>query len=111
MIEVKKNWGKEIWVVNNDKYCGKLLYLDAGANCSYHYHPEKQETFYCLEGEVSLTIDGDEFLLEEPYTINPNTPHKFFGISDAVILEVSTPHREDDVIRLSGSTNGGTNGI
>lgn len=103
MIEVKKVWGKEVWVVNNDKYCGKLLHLNAGATCSYHYHQEKQETFYCLEGDVWLTVEGEEFLLEEPYTIYPCRPHKFFGISNAVILEVSTTHREDDVVRLSDS--------
>ena len=46
--EVKKVWGKELWIVNCDKYCGKLLYLDKGATSSYHYHKEKQETFYVI---------------------------------------------------------------
>lgn len=103
MKEVKKVWGKEVWIVNNDKYCGKLLYVDRGARCSYHYHPIKQETFYCLEGEVLMNVKGSEFVLKEPYTINPNTPHSFYGITDAVILEVSTPHSDEDVVRLNES--------
>ena len=27
---VKKGWGKEIWFVNNDEYCGKILCFDKG---------------------------------------------------------------------------------
>ena len=27
---VKKGWGKEIWFVNNDEYCGKILCFDNG---------------------------------------------------------------------------------
>ncbi len=105
MEEVKKVWGSETILVNNDLYCGKLLHIDKGATCSYHYHPVKQETFHCLEGEVLLSVKGAEFLLEEPYTINPNTPHKFYGITDAVILEVSTPHSDEDVVRLEESNS------
>ena len=103
MKVVKKVWGKEEWLVNNDKYCGKLLHIDKGARCSYHYHPIKQETFIPWEGEALLTVKGVEFLLEEPYTINPNTPHSFYGVTDAVILEVSTPHSDEDVVRLNES--------
>ncbi len=103
MIEVKKVWGKEIWIVNNDDYCGKLLLLDKGAKCSDHYHPKKRETFYCLKGEVLLRVDGYEFLLQVPYTIPPNTRHSFLGITKATILEVSTHHEEDDVVRISDS--------
>ena len=52
MKEVKKVWGKEVWIANCPKYCGKLLYLDEGAVSSMHYHREKQETFYALSGQV-----------------------------------------------------------
>lgn len=103
MKTVKKKWGKEVWLVNNDKYCAKFLYVDKGAQSSYHYHPIKQETFIPWEGEVLLNIKGTEFILEEPYTINPNTPHSFYGITDAVILEVSTPHSDEDIVRLTES--------
>ena len=103
MLVVDKVWGREEIIVNNDKYCGKLLYLNAGATCSLHYHPKKQETFYCLKGTVLLLVQGEEFFLEEPYTILPNAPHQFHGITDAVLLEVSTPHRDDDVVRLTES--------
>ena len=31
---VKKGWGKEIWFVNNDEYCGKILCFDKGKKFS-----------------------------------------------------------------------------
>ena len=29
---VPKGWGFEKWIVNSEKYCGKLLYLVKGKN-------------------------------------------------------------------------------
>lgn len=108
-LEVKKVWGEEIWLVNNDMYCGKLLLLDKNAVCSYHYHKVKKETFMALEGYAMLTIEGKDYILA-PFTrartIEPYEKHKFTGIESAVILEVSTHHDEDDVVRLSESIAG-----
>lgn len=103
MKTVKKKWGREEWLVNNDKYCAKFLHVKKGAQSSYHYHPKKQETFYCIDGEIMLTVRGVEFLLTEPYTLNPSTLHSFFGMTAGCILEISTPHSDDDVIRLTES--------
>tara|TARA_Y100000310_G_C20703453_1_gene832253 strand:- start:8934 stop:9344 length:411 start_codon:yes stop_codon:yes gene_type:complete len=103
--EVKKVWGQEIGLVN-DGYCGKLLVLDEDAESSYHYHPKKKETFYCIEGYATLTIEGKDYKMA-PFlrakTIFPNERHKFRGDTSAVILEISTHHDDSDVVRLSES--------
>jgi len=98
-----KKWGREEWIANCKEYCGKLLYINLGGQSSVHYHKNKKETFYCLMGNVIFTVDGQEFDLKEPITIEPNTPHSFLGINQAVILEVSTHHDEGDVYRLTES--------
>ena len=106
---VEKKWGKEIWIVNCPEYCGKLLHLNKGATSSYHYHQVKKETFYALQGQVALTIGGKDYMLNpfsRPKTIMPETPHKFMGITNSIILEISTYHDDDDVVRLEESTNG-----
>ena len=111
--EVKKVWGKERWIVNCDKYCGKLLYVDKGAKSSCHYHKVKQETFYSLEGQVCLTIDGRDYMLNpfsRPKTIMPNQEHSFTAFCNSVIMEISTEHKEDDVVRLAESSGGGGKG-
>jgi mannose-6-phosphate isomerase-like protein (cupin superfamily) len=106
IVTVDKVWGEEIHIVNNDKYCGKLLLLNRNAICSYHYHKTKQETFFCLEGYAMLTIEGKEYFLApytRPKTILPGEKHKFHGITECIILEISMPHSEDDVVRLTES--------
>lgn len=109
IVEVKKVWGKEVILVSNDEYCGKLLHLDKDATSSYHLHPIKKETFYALEGVVSLTIEGKDYILN-PFartkTIMPGQKHSFHGISRAIILEVSTHDDPNDCVRFSTSQAG-----
>lgn len=106
---VEKKWGEEIILVNSDKYCGKLLIIDRGAKGSYHYHKEKEETFMAIEGYARLVVEGQEYLLApftKPKTIEPGEKHSIEGISEAVILEVSTPHNDNDVFRETESQCG-----
>jgi len=105
-VEVKKVWGKEIWLVNCEEYCCKFLYLNKNALSSYHYHQDKKETFYALKGQVALTIKGKDYMLNpasRPKTIEPGALHSFRGITDAVILEISTHHEDGDVFRETES--------
>jgi quercetin dioxygenase-like cupin family protein len=107
MKVVKKTWGCEIWVVNCPEYCGKFLFLRKGAQSSYHYHIKKKETFYCLEGQVALAINDISYMLNpysRPKTIDPGERHSFQGITEALILEISTHHDDGDVVRLTQST-------
>lgn len=49
---VSKSWGYEDWIVNNDKYCGKVLFFKKDKSCSLHYHKLKEETFYVQSGKL-----------------------------------------------------------
>ena len=105
----KKKWGKEIWIVNCSKYCAKYLVIDKGAHSSYHYHKKKEETFLIVKGCVLLYVDNKSILMERlshTVTIKPGTPHAFQALCNSTILEVSTHHSEDDVVRLSESEGG-----
>ncbi len=108
---IEKVWGEELIIVNRDEYCGKLLYLKAGAQSSSHYHKEKMETFYALSGTVALTINKRDYLLtpfSRPKTIEPGVLHMFTGLgqTDSIILEISTHHSDDDVVRETESKGG-----
>lgn len=114
---VPKIWGSETWLVNNSQYCGKLLHLTPGYQCSLHYHPIKKETFHILAGAVRLEVykngvplnpqDRVELILQEgqTYHLLPKTPHRFSAASleGATILEISTPHSDADVVRIEDS--------
>ena len=107
---VQKVWGEEWWLTNTDSYCAKLLFLKAGFRCSLHYHDQKKEDFLVLSGALTLEqrdvrgIPFNDFLMiGDKRTIEPKTPHRFSSQEDAVILEISTQHRESDVTRIAES--------
>ena len=47
-----KGWGREIWIANNSEYCGKVLEIDKGKRCSFHFHKLKLESFYLRCGKA-----------------------------------------------------------
>ena len=49
---VPKGWGYEKWIVNNEEYCGKLLFLAKDKKCSWHFHKLKDEVFYVQSGKI-----------------------------------------------------------
>jgi len=114
---VDKVWGQEVWLVNNERYCAKLLHVNAGWQCSLHMHPIKKETFIVLDGGVCLEVAQSnidsaplvtkqiQLISGDSYTLEPNTFHRFFSYTDqpAVILEISSTHSDDDVVRLEES--------
>lgn len=108
--QVEKVWGIEYWVVNNDKYCMKLLQINPGGCCSLHRHPIKDETFYVNEGTCMIEVSGEIQTLNpgDSVHIPPETPHRFWvprGINavPCEIVEVSTRHDDEDVVRLEPS--------
>lgn len=105
---VEKVWGSEQWYVNTDKYCLKHLYLKSGYRCSTHHHKIKDETFVLISGHALLCLKNtsfNPFLMEHniAYHVAPETWHYFAGLSDAVIVEVSTHHDDKDSYRLNSS--------
>lgn len=102
---VPKLWGYEKWLENNDKYCCKLLSINKGYQCSLHYHKEKDEMFFVTKGHVRLESDGEVIHMRAGNfaRILPGTKHRFRGIEDSMIIEVSTHHEESDSYRIEKS--------
>ena len=104
---VPKVWGNEIWMANTERYCGKKLILNKGMRCSLHYHKNKDETFYIDSGRVLMEV-GDYKGIMNPGSsirIKPKIKHRFSGLENSVIIEISTHHNENDSYRegeLSG---------
>ena len=102
---VPKVWGYERWIENNEKYCCKVLGLKKGYQCSMHYHKNKDETFLVTEGHVRLELGSDVMHLRPGSFVRilQNTPHRFAGIDDSLIIEVSTHHEDSDSYRIEES--------
>ena len=109
MTYVKKGWGHEKWIVNNEEYCGKLLYLVKGKRCSWHYHILKDEVFYIQSGKVLVKYsDGDSISDSKETILNKGDSfhvyrglrHQMVAIEDSEIFEFSTQHFDSDSHRL-----------
>ena len=105
---VEKGWGYEIWVSNNDLYCGKQLTIYAGKSFSDHFHISKTETFYVTEGTARLMIrekDGQEYIYSlkagDIVDVAPGLMHKVTATTFFTMMEFSTKHDDNDSYRIS----------
>ena len=106
--KVPKAWGHEIWMANTSLYCGKKLILNKGKRCSLHMHKNKDETFYIDEGKILMEL-GDEIKVMksgDAVKIKPGTLHRFTGLEDSIIIEISTHHEDNDTYREEGQLSG-----
>lgn len=106
---VPKKWGFEKWIVNNEEYCGKLLYLVKGKKCSWHYHVLKDETFYVQSGKILLKYSDDddisfanEIVLEkgDNFHVYRGLRHQMIALEDTEVFEFSTQHFDSDSNRI-----------
>ena len=104
---VDKPWGYEIIWALTDRYCGKVLHINAGQALSVQYHNRKDETVYLLAGEMKYWVqaEGEDELRDmrlrvgDAFRITPGTVHYMEAVTDCDVLEASTPE-VDDVVRL-----------
>lgn len=108
---VHKGWGYEKWIVNNEKYCGKILHFFKGKKCSYHYHKYKEETFYCHSGKIEViygTTDDIRFTSSiilkagDTFHVPIGLRHQMIAIMETELFEFSTEHKESDSYRVIG---------
>lgn len=105
---IPKGWGHELVIVNNEKYCGKILVFKAGCKFSMHYHILKQETWYVKEGIFRfMWIDTEKgkkieqiITQHDVVTIPIGMPHQLEAITEGEIFEISTQHFDTDSYRI-----------
>jgi quercetin dioxygenase-like cupin family protein len=105
---IEKGWGHELIWATNDKYCGKLLKFNKDARFSMHFHAEKDETWYVLDGKFIVRhIDTkDASLIEtelnagDVWRNQPLFPHQVVCLEEGTIIEVSTPDSVEDNYRV-----------
>ena len=106
MKYVEKPWGHEIIWASTDLYIGKVIHINAGCMMSLHHHDMKDETLYVYSGKVDVLIqDNDGNMPSHVYSesstihIPAGVNHRIIAVTDAELLEASTPF-PDDIVRL-----------
>lgn len=106
---VPKGWGYEKWIVNNEEYCGKLLFLAKGKKCSWHYHKLKDEVFYVQSGKIKVIFsDTDDIEKAQAVILEPGDNfhvyrglrHRMVALLDSEVFEFSTQHFDEDSHRI-----------
>ena len=106
--EVKKAWGKEL-IIENQDYCGKILVFNPNAKFSMHFHIEKDETWYVSKGNFTLnlidTLNAERVSLNlqqgDVFYVPTGLPHQLCaGELGGEIFEVSKHHRDEDSYRV-----------
>jgi len=106
---VSKGWGYEKWIVNNEEYCGKLLFLAKGKKCSWHYHKLKDEVFYVQSGKIKVIFsDTDDIEKAQAVILEPGDNfhvyrglrHRMVALLDSEVFEFSTQHFDEDSHRI-----------
>ena len=104
---VEKPWGYELVWALAERYCGKILFVEAGHALSLQFHNVKDESWYVQQGRAQLELGqpGEPDPTVEvvgpgaAFRLRPGTVHRLRALEDTVVLEVSTPDLED-VVRL-----------
>lgn len=106
---VEKGWGHEYIFATNDLYCGKLLKFNQGAKFSMHFHKDKDETWYVLDGKFIVklidTVTAETYERElnqgDTWHNQPLMIHQLICIEQGTIIEVSTPDSVEDNYRVA----------
>ena len=105
----EKAWGHELWVINNELYCGKLLVFKKDKQFSMHFHLLKDEAWYISKGRFLYKFIDTETATIEEMTVSegdcihlmPGQPHQMLALTEgATIFEVSTQHFDSDSYRV-----------
>jgi mannose-6-phosphate isomerase-like protein (cupin superfamily) len=106
---VLKGWGREVWIANGERYCGKILEIRKGKKCSLHFHKLKDESFYLRTGRLLLRVmeskegpAAQEFVLEagQCMDVPVGLVHQMEALEDAELYEFSSQHFDSDSYRL-----------
>ena len=111
---VEKKWGYELWIHNDNEYCGKLLVFTKDRNrFSMHYHIQKKETWYIQEGRFQFNyidvengkLKGTKLEKGQSVLIERGQPHQLIALEDnSIVFEVSTEHFDEDSYRVYRET-------
>ena len=102
---VKKPWGSEYLLFENEFCAIWILDINYMENTSMHCHPKKETSLVCLDGEVSCNTLNDSFKLDslDGIFFNKKIFHQTQSTTKegSFILEIETPVNKFDLVRIN----------
>lgn len=91
------------WIADQPIRCCKVLIMKEDGRVGQHYHNNKVDTFYLLEGRGEYKIGDEEGQLVKGgcYRAEKGIPHTFYLRKGSILLEASsTPYDKTDEISI-----------
>jgi quercetin dioxygenase-like cupin family protein len=110
---ISKKWGHELIWATNEKYCGKLLKFNQDARFSMHFHAEKDETWYVIDGKFKVIVINTVNASQSEHILGPGDtwrnppllPHQVICLEEGTLIEVSTADSVEDNYRVMPGDN------
>jgi len=110
--EGERRWfsggGLHTWLATSDETAGAFLLFEfigeQGKVTPLHIHPASDETFYLLDGEIQLDLDGKRHNLSAGgvAVVPRGVPHAFMVVSASTrFLTLQTPGTDEAFYRLA----------
>ena len=106
-LVVKKPWGYEYLFYEDDLVSAWILHIKSGSLTSMHCHSDKKTALLVLQGEAVFSTLNEGMCLKESQgvVLEKRVFHSTQAISEneLIVIEVETPPRKTDLIRLVDS--------
>jgi mannose-6-phosphate isomerase-like protein (cupin superfamily) len=103
-VVVKKPWGYEYLVYENDDVGLWLLRIESGQSTSMHCHPKKNTGLIVLNGTAQISFLNNSFTVESPdkMMIRRGLFHSTKAASSGGVFmfEIESPKIKNDLVRL-----------
>lgn len=102
-IIVKKPWGYEYLIYENDNVGLWKLHINPKQSTSLHTHPNKKTGLFVLQGTAQVSFLSDQRILnsKEKVMIRQGVFHSTSALDEELILlEIETPKDKEDLVRL-----------
>ncbi len=104
---ILKDWGKAYPLFESPTCRVVRVEIEAGWQCSFHYHALQSNSFYVLSGELAVVVErnGKEtktlLRADDFYDVPFGVCHCFQSLTDVVALEIYHGDcHPDDIVRL-----------
>lgn len=101
------NWGDACdgwWLKNTGKFTVIAETMPPASREKRHFHKSTEQFFYCLSGNLSIEIEGQNFTLsaQEGISISAGAVHQVKNISSENVhfLVISAPNSHEDRVNL-----------
>lgn len=104
-LVIKKPWGYEYLVLENEKVAVWVLHIQHGFQTSLHCHPNKVSSLTVLDGEALCSTLTNKMIVRpgEGLLIKKGVFHTTYARSPngVIVMETETPNNKHDLVRLN----------